>query len=110
MSPFLPGVTPCATPTLTAATAAATMIAAFLHIRRHAGRDPVRAMRDAPPIAGTDTELALIMLAAMLSPTTLSFSVLTLVLADRPLRAGSWFYAGAFTATLAVGIVAAFVL
>ena len=67
-------------------------------------------MRDAPPIAGTDTELALIMLAAMLSPTTLSFSVLTLVLADRPLRAGSWFYAGAFTATLAVGIVAAFVL
>jgi hypothetical protein len=67
-------------------------------------------MRDAHAIAGTDTELALIMLAAMLSPTTLSFSVLTLVLSDRPLRAGTWFYLGAFGATLAVGIVAAFVL
>jgi hypothetical protein len=46
----------------------------------------------------------------MFSPTTLSFSVLALVLGDRPLRTGLWFYLGAFTATLAVGIVAAFVL
>jgi len=55
-------------------------------------------------------ELALVALAAMLSPTTLSFSVLALVLGDRPLRTGAWFYAGALGATLAVGIVAAFVL
>jgi hypothetical protein len=46
----------------------------------------------------------------MLSPTTLMFSVFTLVLGDRPLRAGFWFYLGALTATLAVGVVAAFVL
>jgi Sap, sulfolipid-1-addressing protein len=57
-----------------------------------------------------DTELALIALAAMLSPTTLSFSVLALVLGDRPLRTGLWFYLGALTATLAVGVAAAFVL
>ncbi|MEN3284824.1 MAG: Sap, sulfolipid-addressing protein [Solirubrobacteraceae bacterium] len=57
-----------------------------------------------------DGELGLIALAAMLSPTTLSFSVLALVLGDRPLRTGCWFYAGALTATLAVGVVAAFVL
>jgi hypothetical protein len=46
----------------------------------------------------------------MFSPTTLSFSVLALVLGNRPLRTGAWFYLGEFTATLAVGIVAAFVL
>ncbi|MFL5979279.1 MAG: GAP family protein [Gaiellaceae bacterium] len=57
-----------------------------------------------------DAELALITLAAMLSPTTLSFSVLALVVGDRPLRTGAWFYAGALTATLAIGIVAAFVI
>ena len=57
-----------------------------------------------------DGELALIALAAMLSPTTLSFSVLALVLGDRPLRTGVWFYLGALTATLAVGVLAAFVL
>jgi hypothetical protein len=55
-------------------------------------------------------ELGLVALAAMLSPTTLSFSVLALVLGDRPLRTGAWFYAGALGATLAVGVVAAFVL
>jgi hypothetical protein len=55
-------------------------------------------------------ELGLVALAAMLSPTTLSFSVLALVLGDRPLRTGAWFYAGALSATLAVGVVAAFVL
>ena len=57
-----------------------------------------------------DLELVLTSLAAMLSPTTLTFSILTLVLSERPLRTGFWFYLGAFTATLAVGIVAAFVL
>ena len=46
----------------------------------------------------------------MFSPTTLSFSVLALVLGDRPLRTGFFFYLGAFTATLAVGIVASFLI
>ena len=55
-----------------------------------------------------DGEIVLVSLAAMFSPTTLSFSVLALVLGDRPLRTGAWFYLGAFTATLAVGVVAAF--
>ena len=57
-----------------------------------------------------DGEIVLVSLAAMFSPTTLSFSVLALVLGERPLRTGFWFYLGAFTATLAVGIVAAFVI
>ena len=55
-------------------------------------------------------ELALTTVAAMLSPTTLSFSVLALVLGDRPLRTGIWFYLGALSATLAIGVLAAFVL
>lgn len=55
-------------------------------------------------------ELVLVALAAMLSPTTLTFSVLALVLAKRPLRTGVWFYLGAFTVTIAIGILAAFVL
>ena len=57
-----------------------------------------------------DAELALTALAAMLSPTTLTFSVLVLVLGSRPLRTGLWFYAGALGATLGIGVVAAFVL
>jgi hypothetical protein len=57
-----------------------------------------------------DVELVLVTLAAMLSPTTLTFSVLALVVGDRPLRTGFWFYLGALTATLAVGIAAAFVI
>jgi Sap, sulfolipid-1-addressing protein len=57
-----------------------------------------------------DAELALTALAAMLSPTTLTFSVLVLVLGRRPLRTGLWFYLGAFGATLGIGVVAAFVL
>jgi hypothetical protein len=56
------------------------------------------------------SELALVSLAAMLSPTTLTFSVLALVLSKRPLRTGIWFYLGAFTVTIAIGILAAFVL
>jgi hypothetical protein len=57
-----------------------------------------------------DLELVLTSLAAMLSPTTLTFSILTLVLSERPLRTGFWFYLGAVTATLGIGIVAAFVI
>jgi hypothetical protein len=57
-----------------------------------------------------DGELVLVSLAAMVSPTTLTFSVLTLVLGDRPLRTGFWFLLGAVTATLGVGVLAAFVL
>ncbi len=57
-----------------------------------------------------DAELALVALAAMLSPTTLSFSVFALVLGDRPLRTGIYFYFGALSATLAIGVLAAFVL
>jgi hypothetical protein len=57
-----------------------------------------------------DTELVLVTIAAMLSPTTLTFSIFVLVLSKRPLRSGFWFYLGALTATLAVGVAAAFVL
>ena len=55
-------------------------------------------------------ELGLVSLAAMLSPTTLTFSVLALVLARRPLRTGVWFYLGAFAVTIAIGVVAGFVV
>jgi hypothetical protein len=57
-----------------------------------------------------DAELALVALAAMLSPTTLSFSVLVLVLGDPPRRSGILFYVGALSATITVGIVGAVVL
>jgi Sap, sulfolipid-1-addressing protein len=55
-------------------------------------------------------ELALVALAAMLSPTTLSFSVLALVFGERPMRTGFWFLLGAFSVTIAIGVIAAFVL
>ena len=55
-------------------------------------------------------ELGLTALAAMLSPTTLSFTVFALVLGERPLRTGLWFFIGAFGATLVIGVLAAFVL
>ena len=57
-----------------------------------------------------DTELVLVSLAAMVSPTTLTFSVLALVLGNRPLRTGLLFFSGAFAFTIVVGIAAAFVL
>ena len=57
-----------------------------------------------------DAELALTALAAMLSPTTLTFSVLILVLSKRALRSGFWFYLGALGATVAVGVIAVFVI
>jgi len=55
-----------------------------------------------------DAEYVLVVLAAMLSPLTLTWSVLALVLARRPLRTGSWFYLGALAMTLAIGFAAAF--
>jgi len=57
-----------------------------------------------------DVELGLTALAAMLSPTTLSFTVFALVLGERPLRTGVWFFIGAFGVTLIIGVVAAFAL
>ena len=60
--------------------------------------------------AGNISELVLVSLAAMVSPTTLTFCVLTLVLGNRPLRTGTWFFLGAFGATTAVGVAAAFVI
>jgi uncharacterized membrane protein len=61
-------------------------------------------------VSWIDAELVLVSLAAMVSPTTLTFSVLALVLGDRPLRTGFWFFLGAFGATLAIGVAAAFLL
>jgi hypothetical protein len=61
-------------------------------------------------VTSVDVEFALTAVAAMCSPTTLTFSVLALVLSDRPGRTGFWFFLGAFGVTLIIGIVAAFVL
>jgi hypothetical protein len=61
-------------------------------------------------VSWVDAELVLVSLGAMLLPTTLMFCVLALVLGDRPLRTGVFFYVGARAATLAIGIAAAFVL
>jgi hypothetical protein len=61
-------------------------------------------------VTSVDVELGLTALAAMLSPTTLTFSVLALVLSDRPGRTGLWFFLGAFSMTLIIGVVAAVVL
>jgi Sap, sulfolipid-1-addressing protein len=61
-------------------------------------------------VTSVDTELALVALAAMLSPTTLFLSTLALVVGERPMRTGLWFYVGALGITLVIGAVAAFVL
>ena len=61
-------------------------------------------------MTSVDTELVLVALGAMLSPTTLFLSVLALVVGERPMRTGLWFYLGAFGITLVIGVVAAFVL
>jgi hypothetical protein len=61
-------------------------------------------------VGWVDLEVVLVSLAAMLSPTTLTFSVLALVLADRPLRTGIWFYLGAFGVTILIGAAAIFVV
>src|SRR5271169_5644083 len=57
-----------------------------------------------------DSVLALTALGAMLSPTTLFLTVLALVLGERPMRTGLWFYLGALGITLVIGVVGAFVL
>jgi hypothetical protein len=61
-------------------------------------------------MSSIEIELALVALGAMLSLTTLSWSVLALVVAERPLRTGFWFYTGALGVTLLIGVAAAFVL
>jgi hypothetical protein len=61
-------------------------------------------------MGSAEVELLATALAAMLSPTTLTFSVLALVLGEKPRRTGLWFYLGALGATLTVGVVAAFVI
>jgi len=61
-------------------------------------------------MTSAEVELGLTALGAMLSPTTLSFTVLALVLGERPLRTGLWFFLGAFGVTLIIGVIAAFVL
>jgi hypothetical protein len=69
-----------------------------------------RKPRDRQSVSSIDIELALVMLAAMFSPTTLTWSVLALVLGERPRRTGFWFLLGAIAATIVIGILAAFVL
>jgi uncharacterized membrane protein YeaQ/YmgE (transglycosylase-associated protein family) len=61
-------------------------------------------------MTSVDVELGLTALAAMLSPTTLSFTVFALVLGGRPMRTGLWFFVGAFGVTMIIGVVAAFAL
>jgi len=61
-------------------------------------------------MTSVDIELALVGLVAMLEPATLVSSSLALVVGTRPLRTGFWFYVGGLGATLAVGVLAAFVL
>lgn len=61
-------------------------------------------------MVSVDIELALVGLVAMLEPATLVSSMLTLVIGRRPLRTGFWFYLGGLTTTMAVGVLAAFVL
>jgi hypothetical protein len=61
-------------------------------------------------VTSVDVELGLTAVAAMLSPTTLTFTVLALVLGERPGRTGLWFFLGAFGLTVIIGLVAAFVL
>jgi len=62
------------------------------------------------PVTSVDVELGLTALAAMLSPTALTFSVLALVLSERPGPTGRWFFAWVSGLTLLIGVVAAFVL
>jgi len=61
-------------------------------------------------MVSVDVELALVGLVAMLEPATLISSALALALGERPLRTGAWFFLGGVGATLAVGVLAAFVI
>jgi hypothetical protein len=61
-------------------------------------------------MSSIDTELVLVALGAMLAPVTLFLTVLALVLGERPMRTGLWFYLGALGVTILIGVIAAFVL
>jgi len=61
-------------------------------------------------VSTVDAELVLVALAAMLAPVTLFLSVLALVVGERPMRTGLWFYLGAFGVTVIIGVAAAFLL
>jgi Sap, sulfolipid-1-addressing protein len=61
-------------------------------------------------VISVDIELALVGLVAMLEPATLVSSALAVVIGERPLRTGFWFYIGGLAVTLTVGVAAAFVL
>src|SRR3954447_26123843 len=79
-------------------------------VRTSGDRIPSMPPEKVRSMTSVDVELGLVALAAMLSPTTLTFSVFALVLGDRPLRTGFWFYLGALSITLVIGVVGAFVL
>lgn len=57
-----------------------------------------------------DIELALVGLAAMAEPATLLSSSMALVVSERPLRTGAWFYVGGVSTTVLVGVLAAVLL
>jgi Sap-like sulfolipid-1-addressing protein len=61
-------------------------------------------------MTSVDVELVLVGLVAMLEPATLIFSALALAIGERPSRTGVWFYLGGLGATLAVGVLAAFLV
>jgi hypothetical protein len=61
-------------------------------------------------MVSVDVELALVGLVAMMEPATLLSSTLILVIGERPLRTGTWFFLGGVGATIAVGVLAAFLL
>lgn len=57
-----------------------------------------------------DIEIALVGVTAMLEPATLLSAVLALVISQRPLRTGGWFYLGGLSVTLLIGVLGAFLL
>jgi Sap, sulfolipid-1-addressing protein len=61
-------------------------------------------------VISVDIELALVGLAAMAEPATLLSSSMALVVSERPLRTGAWFYLGGVSATMVVGVLAAFLV
>jgi uncharacterized membrane protein len=61
-------------------------------------------------MSSPEVELLVAAIAAMFSPTTLTFSVLALVLGEQPRRTGALFYIGALGATLAIGVLAGIAL
>jgi hypothetical protein len=61
-------------------------------------------------VGWTYSQLVVLAIAAMFAPGTLTFDTLALVLGDRPLRTGLWFFVGGLAAMVAIGLAAAFVL